>query len=569
MFHQQPDGRHDVQQGGGTDPEGRPSRAAPRSPASGLKSEVIAAIISTMGVVVVAIIGRGDPELAPHIYCPGAEQAVEQAVEDKESESAREAEPAPEVERPVSGKEPHGVRSVRRDEQAGHLPNEQSCEEASRQQLEREAIPPQPRLILDEHEPSVPMEPPSCEPLDYVPLPAVEPYEPDAGATGMLIDFDGNGDLDLFAPTVEFRAALLDDGFPLEFAVAMASAHFAIRPIHIDPFDPDPSARYEYDTVGRLNADTNAPVTFTYDADGDVVSTVDGRLSETLLRIDDELPRPPRERVLSLGIDYEWSLTVPTLTMAASDALEVASTFSEQGYQSDSLLDEQATLGGLLRRLYEEVGSSEPGDSFVLYFAGHGVSSPEGQRSVILPDDDGRLTIVPLDVLTALLRMHRGHVSVILDGCATTIPNLPTQAILPRDEGRWSGRVIYFAATSVGEDAVEAPDLQGGLFTKVLVREMERRWEHDQKPFRLDQDRATLTDVAATTTQLAFERYGVRQTPTGTALPIEFGSLLDTWDQASYLDVLTNPQALQRRSPSWRPTLVLLEPYPERFASAR
>lgn len=125
-----------------------------------------------------------------------------------------------------------------------------------------------------------------------------------------------------------------------------------------------------------------------------------------------------------VGINH-YGRGVPELSTAVNDAKAIAQLLElEQGYDVRLLIDETATLAGLLKVLTEDLPREITAQDRVLfYFAGHGIATEddEGLSGYLLPQDADRSnldTYLSMQVLhDALAALPCRHLLNILDCC--------------------------------------------------------------------------------------------------------------------------------------------------------
>lgn len=93
--------------------------------------------------------------------------------------------------------------------------------------------------------------------------------------------------------------------------------------------------------------------------------------------------RPPRRRALCIGID---SYPTDALLGCVSDALAWQAAFSAAGFETDTLLNEQATQQRMLDAIRELVVSSRAGDVIALHYSGHGTTIEDLDQDELLED---------------------------------------------------------------------------------------------------------------------------------------------------------------------------------------
>lgn len=133
-------------------------------------------------------------------------------------------------------------------------------------------------------------------------------------------------------------------------------------------------------------------------------------------------PQVGEYRALIIGINDYQDQSIPDLNTAAKDAQQMAQTLeSNYGFQVQLLIDEQATKKNIYQALRALVGTVEPEDSVLLYYAGHGDIDHTFNDGWWIPfDADGGDPITYLDnvqVHKAIKNMQARHVLLISDSC--------------------------------------------------------------------------------------------------------------------------------------------------------
>jgi hypothetical protein len=105
--------------------------------------------------------------------------------------------------------------------------------------------------------------------------------------------------------------------------------------------------------------------------------------------------RLPRRRALCIGIDAYPS---DRLFGCVSDALSWQAAFSEAGFETETLLNEQATQARMLHKIRELVVSSKAGDVIALQYSGHGTTIEDLDQDEVLEDAAGDGNVVGGDV---------------------------------------------------------------------------------------------------------------------------------------------------------------------------
>lgn len=193
--------------------------------------------------------------------------------------------------------------------------------------------------------------------------------------------------------------------------------------------------------------------------------------------------RPPSKRLFAVGInDYkftrdEWK----SLKFAVSDAEKVSTVFAQYGFETALLTDRNAVKSDIIRQLYDEVSQSRPGDTFVLYFAGHGFSDIDGDMFILpyLDEDRGPDDrVISLGEIKALLSLHKGKTYLIVDNCfnqlnidldgwnISEMGGRKPKFIRDNDDERFP---VCLLGSSPGERAFESDAYDSGLATHAML----------------------------------------------------------------------------------------------------
>lgn len=190
-----------------------------------------------------------------------------------------------------------------------------------------------------------------------------------------------------------------------------------------------------------------------------------------------------RLHLISVGIDhYEDREHLPDLT-ATVDAQRFARMLQDKAgaaYEIATqavLLDAEASRAAILAKLEAAVAVAAPGDSIILFIAGHGVRLP-GETAYYLATsatraDDLAHTALPWSDVSAVLAKARTRVAVFLDTCQSG--NAGTDFFATNDAAvgalidRAPSGVLIFSASKGREKSEEAPDNSGGVFTGAVV----------------------------------------------------------------------------------------------------
>jgi len=167
--------------------------------------------------------------------------------------------------------------------------------------------------------------------------------------------------------------------------------------------------------TARITAVAGDNVLTAYAFNADNVKSVD---AVARMGGDRSLARAPQAHVLCIGINAYRDAT-HALKFAVADATDTADAlrgslpFAPDAIQVRTLLDAGATREGILKALEALAVESQPEDTVVILYSGHGVL--EGGRFVLIPQDMGRISDADLERL--LLPVQARHVALILDAC--------------------------------------------------------------------------------------------------------------------------------------------------------
>jgi len=209
----------------------------------------------------------------------------------------------------------------------------------------------------------------------------------------------------------------------------------------------------------------------------------------------------PVRHALLIGIDRYASQPegVQTLRYARKDAEALESILKQQQYETVTLVNEDAERDKIVRELGRYQAIVRPEDSFLLYFAGHGVLSERMNKNTYWLTYDAQLGL--LDVGGIRLNHLLDYINdiparkklLILDHChsGSVVTNLEgndvsrarsglgslraVRSLFPMDtfsrnvEEVADGLVVLGAAR---EEAYEFEDLGHGLFTYLLIEAM-------------------------------------------------------------------------------------------------
>lgn len=184
---------------------------------------------------------------------------------------------------------------------------------------------------------------------------------------------------------------------------------------------------------------------------------------------------PAHRRALIVGVDRYQDDRLPDLNYAKSDADRLLNALQTRAYQSVALVDRRASAPAVLAALSELVDGLSPGDSGVVFFAGHGLRDEAGrfylgtsQMDLDRPED----TALAWADVAAILARSRAKITVLLDACHSGAAG--TTAFASNDDAVAAlssipSNVTILAASKGRETSAEDARQGGGLFTTALV----------------------------------------------------------------------------------------------------
>lgn len=234
--------------------------------------------------------------------------------------------------------------------------------------------------------------------------------------------------------------------------------------------------------------------------------------------------------ILSIGVSKHKDPAFRALDFAAKDASDFYRLFTinagELGYQK-LLLDNEATLSNIRTALGDELTKNiSPEDAFFFMFSGHGVEAEDESGTAyshfLAPFDateDFTNSCISIDYLKSVFEKLPGKASFIfVDSCFSGSIN---SKALPNPKKKKIGTTKSFTQMSLGsgsvaytackddETALEDPELENGLFTHLLLKELQKKREVEQYPVE-----NLFAPVTSAVSKRAKERYNHIQTPT-------------------------------------------------------
>lgn len=131
------------------------------------------------------------------------------------------------------------------------------------------------------------------------------------------------------------------------------------------------------------------------------------------------------KKALCIGIN-DYPGTASDLSGCVNDAQDWAKVLDTGGFSVTMLLDVDATKANMVEGIREHVSGSQPGDSIVITYSGHGTfvpdtsgDEPDGRDEGLCPYDIGRGQVLLDDEIHALFSKRAEGVRVVLisDSC--------------------------------------------------------------------------------------------------------------------------------------------------------
>ena len=223
--------------------------------------------------------------------------------------------------------------------------------------------------------------------------------------------------------------------------------------------------------------------------------------------------KEPSSRLLAIGIDsYPDDLCWVPLAFAVSDAEKVSEAFSLHDFKTTQLINEEGNKSNILNSLLYESLISKPGDTFVLYIAGHGFVDINGNKFVVTYNESERKKeVLSISEIKAFLSIHRGTTYVLIDTCFNELDidlgtNPATNAKLVGDN-----HPAILVAGQIGERAIESYRFEAGLTTFALLEFLNDSLDSNGIGSLDFED--MFSHITKTTSSLALTTYGLNQNP--------------------------------------------------------
>jgi hypothetical protein len=197
-----------------------------------------------------------------------------------------------------------------------------------------------------------------------------------------------------------------------------------------------------------------------------------------------DLTRAPARRVhvLSIGVDEYEDPKIDDLQLARRDARRFVEATRSGGQDievvtSKLLYEKDAGRDAVLKALRELIAAAAPGDTVMLFFAGHGVRGNDGSYFLATPDTriaDISGTALPWAEVADILSKSRTRIAVFLDTCHSGAAD--TRLFSTNDAAATSlleripSGIVVFSASKGREFSEESPTVGGGVFTTALVK---------------------------------------------------------------------------------------------------
>jgi uncharacterized protein len=188
-----------------------------------------------------------------------------------------------------------------------------------------------------------------------------------------------------------------------------------------------------------------------------------------------------RLRLVSIGIDHYHDPGIRQLQFADSDAARFVEAVKKiargtvQIVSETLLLDDAASRDSIVARIGETIADADPGDSIVLFIAGHGVKAGDdyylGTSATRL--NDIQHTSLGWRDLSAILAKARSRIAVFLDTCHSG--NAGTDFFATNDASanalldKAPTGILIFSASKARELSHETAKQGGGVFTTAIV----------------------------------------------------------------------------------------------------
>jgi len=177
-----------------------------------------------------------------------------------------------------------------------------------------------------------------------------------------------------------------------------------------------------------------------------------------------------QKRILSIGIDKYYG-KFEQLKFAVSDAIKISEAFNKYGFTPSTLKNKAAVKSNILNELSYEVLISKPGDTFVLYIAGHGFSDINGDLFVVPYSNGKRYPVISLSEINSILSYHKGKTYALIDTCFDRKEVDLNSYIQNLSVGIKDNQTTFILASNT--KAIESSSFKSGLMTYSILKYLE------------------------------------------------------------------------------------------------
>ncbi|MFM9104019.1 MAG: caspase domain-containing protein, partial [Cyanobium sp.] len=236
----------------------------------------------------------------------------------------------------------------------------------------------------------------------------------------------------------------------------------------------------------------------------------------------------PTLHLLAVGISaYQDRTLQQGVRFAAGDATAFRNALMAAGRAPTTrvaepvlLTDAQATGDGIRAALRAMAGRVRRGDLFVLYMAGHGTATIQGDYTFLPQDlkyrnsDSLREGLGGEELRTLLSRINSNKTVVVLDTCSSGKFSLPGRSLGEKGAidrlALLTGQVV-FAATGDERMALESPDSKRGIYTGALLRALAGQADVDRDGMVGVREAADYVEKEVS--RISKQLFGYEQTP--------------------------------------------------------
>jgi hypothetical protein len=212
-----------------------------------------------------------------------------------------------------------------------------------------------------------------------------------------------------------------------------------------------------------------------------------------------ELYRNSRAVIIGINRYDKW----PSLEYAVNDAKAIEARLRSLGFETQTLIDHNATRSNILRLLGDELPRKvEKNDRVIIFFAGHGQTEElqdGSQMGYIVPvDADTRdifSTAISMDQVRVFSkRIKAKHVLFLIDSCYSGL-GLSRSGTIPPSERDYlrkiTARKAHQMLTAGGKGEQAKEEGAHGIFTKYVLEALDGQADRDEKGY------ITFSDLAS------------------------------------------------------------------------